>query len=92
MIVEEDELLANLENTRDSLENMATVGIAGGYREESFVAYMIAPQTSDEVLDLYREIDITQLQSLQMFPSNTVFLFRRLITFYLDRDERRIDR
>ena len=81
MIVEEDELLANLESTRDSLENMATVGIAGGYREESFVAYMIAPQTSDEMLDLYREIDITQLQSLQMFPNNTFFYLAGLSPF-----------
>jgi len=80
-VVEEEELLVSLETSRDSLENMANIGVAGGYRDKSFITYTVAPETSEKFLDLYRELDTTQLHSLKMFPKNTFFYMAGIAPF-----------
>ena len=71
-VVEEEELAKTLQNSRDSLENMGTVSIVGGYQEKQFKAYMIA-QISEKYFDVLKGIDISNVQSLSMFPKNTFF-------------------
>jgi len=61
---------------------MANIGMAGGYRENNFKTYIIAPQTSEDYLDLFKEIDTINLQSLHMFPK-ILFLFSRPGALYL---------
>ena len=80
-VVEEEGLAKTLESSRDSLENMSNIGMAGGYRENTFKTYIIAPQTSEDYLDLFKEIDIINLQSLHMFPKNTFFYLAGLVPF-----------
>ncbi|MEA2022582.1 MAG: hypothetical protein U9N08_08990, partial [Candidatus Caldatribacteriota bacterium] len=91
-IVEEEDLAKTLESSRDSLENMANIGIAGGYRENTFKTYIIAPQTPGDYLDLFKEIDIINLQSLHMFPKNTFFYLAGLAPFtWKEMKEKMID-
>jgi len=71
-VVEEEELVKTLQDSRDSLEDMGTVSIVGGYQEKQFKAYMIA-QISEKYFDVLKGIDISNVQSLSMFPKNTFF-------------------
>lgn len=71
-VVEDEELAKALQDSRDSLEDMGTVSVVGGYQEKQFKAYMIA-QISEKYFDVLNEIDINNIQSLSMFPKNTFF-------------------
>ena len=71
-VVEEEELAKTLKDSRDSLEDMGTISMVGGYQEKQFKAYMIA-QIAEKYIDVLKETDITNLQSLSMFPKNTFF-------------------
>ena len=71
-VVEDEELAKTLQDSRDSLEDMGTVSVVGGYQEKQFKAYMIA-QISEKYFDVLKEIDINNVQSLSMFPKNTFF-------------------
>jgi len=70
--VEEEELVKTLKDSRDSLEDMGTISMVGGYQEKQFKAYMIA-QIAEKYVDVLKETDISNLQSLSMFPKNTFF-------------------
>ncbi|GAH92691.1 unnamed protein product, partial [marine sediment metagenome] len=61
-----------LKDSRDSLEDMGTISGVGGYQEKQFKAYMIA-QIAEKYVDILKETDISNLQSLSMFPKNTFF-------------------
>ena len=71
-VVEEEELAKTLKDSRDSLEDMGTISGVGGYQEKQFKAYMIA-QITKKYIDVLKEADISNLQSLSMFPKNTFF-------------------
>lgn len=71
-VVEEEELANTLQDSRDSLEDMGTIGILGGYQEKQFKAYMIA-QIAEKYFDVLKEADMSNVQSLSMFPKNTFF-------------------
>jgi len=71
-VVEEEELAKTLKDSRDSLEDMGTISMVGGYQEKQFKAYMIA-QIAEKYIDVLKETDISNLQSLSMFPKNTFF-------------------
>ncbi len=71
-VVEEEELAKTLKDSRDSLEDMGTISGVGGYQEKQFKAYMIA-QIAEKYIDVLKEADINNLQSLSMFPKNTFF-------------------
>jgi hypothetical protein len=71
-VVEEEELVKTLQDARDSLEDMGTISGVGGHQEKQFKAYMIA-QIAEKYVDVLNETDISNLQSLSMFPKNTFF-------------------
>jgi len=71
-VVEEEELAKTLQDSRDSLEDMGTISGVGGYQEKQFKAYMIA-QIAEKYFDVLKEADISNVQSLSMFPKNTFF-------------------
>jgi hypothetical protein len=71
-VVEEEELAKTLKDSRDSLEDMGTISGVGGYQEKQFKAYMIA-QIAEKYVGVLKETDISNLQSLSMFPKNTFF-------------------
>jgi len=71
-VVEEEELAKTLKDSRDSLEDMGTISGVGGYQEKQFKAYMIA-QITKKYIDVLKEADTSNLQSLSMFPKNTFF-------------------
>ena len=71
-VVEEEELANTLQDSRDSLEDMGTISGVGGYQQKQFKAYMIA-QIAEKYVDVLKEADISNLQSLSMFPKNTFF-------------------
>jgi hypothetical protein len=71
-VVEEEELAKTLKDSRDSLEDMGTISMVGGYQEKQFKAYMIA-QIAEKYFDVLKEADISNVQSLSMFPINTFF-------------------
>ena len=71
-VVEEEELAKTLKDSRDSLEDMGTISMVGGYQEKQFKAYMIA-QIAEKYFDVLKEADISNVQSLSMFPKNTFF-------------------
>jgi len=71
-VVEEEELAKTLKDSRDSLEDMGTVSGVGGYQEKQFKAYMMA-QIAEKYLGALKETEISNLQSLSMFPKNTFF-------------------
>jgi len=71
-VVEEEELIKTLKDSRDSLEDMGTISGVGGYQEKQFKTYMIA-QIAEKYVGLLKETDISNLQSLSMFPKNTFF-------------------
>jgi len=72
-IVEDEELAKTLESSRATLENSGNISLAGGYQEKNFAIYMMALQKNDDFLNLFKEIDIIDFQSLHMFPKNTFF-------------------
>ena len=51
---------------------MGTISGVGGYQQKQFKAYMIA-QIAEKYVDVLKETDIINLQSLSMFPKNTFF-------------------
>ena len=71
-VVEEEELAKTLKDSQDSLEDMGTISGVGGYQQKQFKAYMIA-QIAEKYVDVLKETDIINLQSLSMFPKNTFF-------------------
>jgi hypothetical protein len=71
-VVEEEELAKTLKDSRDSLEDMGTISGVGGYQEKQFKAYMIA-QITEKYIDVLKEADMSNVQSLSMFPKNTFF-------------------
>jgi len=79
-VVEEEELAKTLKDSRDSLEDMGTISGVGGYQEKQFKAYMIA-QIAEKYLDVLKETDISNLQSLSMFPKNTFFYLGGVLPF-----------
>jgi len=79
-VVEEEELAKNLRDSRDSLEGMGTVSGVGGYQEKQFKIYTIA-QIAEKYIDIFNEVDITNLQSLSMFPKNTFFYLGGVLPF-----------
>ena len=79
-VVEEEELAKNLRDSRDSLEGMGTVSGVGGYQEKQFKIYTIA-QIAEKYIDIFKEVDITNLQSLSMFPKNTFFYLGGVLPF-----------
>ncbi len=72
-VVEEEELVKTLRDSRDSLEDIGTISGVGGYQEKQFKAYITA-QITEKYVDVVKEINISNLQSLSMFPKNT-FLY-----------------
>ena len=72
-VVEEEELAKTLQDSRDSLEDIGTISGVGGYQEKQFKAYITA-QITEKYVDVVKEINISNLQSLSMFPKNT-FLY-----------------
>jgi len=79
-VVEEEELAKTLQDSRDSLEGMGTVSGVGGYQEKQFKIYTIA-QIAEKYIDIFNEVDITNLQSLSMFPKNTFFYLGGVLPF-----------
>ena len=79
-VVEEEELAKTLKDSRDSLEDMGTISGVGGYQEKQFKAYMIA-QIAEKYIDVLKETDISNLQSLSMFPKNTFFYLGGVLPF-----------
>ncbi len=79
-VVEEEELAKTLQDSRDSLEGMGTVSGVGGYQEKKFKIYTIA-QIAEKYIDIFNEVDITNLQSLSMFPKNTFFYLGGVLPF-----------
>jgi len=75
-VVEEVELAKTLKDFRDSLVDMGTISGVGGYQEKQFKVYMIA-QIAEKYFDVLKEADISNLQSLSMFPKNTFFCLVR---------------
>lgn len=73
-VVEEEELAKTLKDSRDSLVDMGTISGVGGYQEKKFKVYMTA-QIAEKYVDVLKETDISNLQSLSMFPENTFFYF-----------------
>jgi len=71
-VVEKEELAKTLKDSRDSLEDMGTISGVGGYQEKQFKAYMIA-QIAEKYFDVLKEADMSNVQSLSMFPKNTFF-------------------
>jgi len=69
---EEEELAKTLKDSRDSLVDMGTISMVGGYQEKQFKAYMTA-QIAEKYFDVLKKADISNLQSLSMFPKNTFF-------------------
>jgi len=78
--VKEEELAKTLQDSRDYLEGMGNITLIGGYQEKQFKAYMMA-QLPDEYLDIFKDIDLNNLQSLKMFPKNTFFYLGGLVPF-----------
>lgn len=72
-VVEEEGLAKTLQDSRDSLEDIGTISGVGGYQEKQFKAYITA-QITEKYVDVVKEINISNLQSLSMFPKNT-FLY-----------------
>ena len=79
-VVEEEELAKTLQDSRDSLEDMGTISGVGGYQEKQFKAYMIA-QIAEKYFDVLKEADISNVQSLSMFPKNTFFYLGGILPF-----------
>ena len=79
-VAEEEELTNALQDSRDSLEDMGTISGVGGYQEKQFKAYMIA-QIAGKYVDVLKEADISNLQSLSMFPKNTFFYLGGVLPF-----------
>jgi len=77
-VVEEEELVKALKDSRDSLEGLGTISGVGGYQEKQFKVYMIA-YMPEKYLDILKDLDISNVQSLSMFPKNTFFYLCALL-------------
>ena len=86
---EEEELAKTLKDSRDSLVDMGTISMVGGYQEKQFKAYMTA-QIVEKYFDVLKKADISNLQSLSMFPKNTFFYLGGVLPLYLGRDKGRL--
>jgi hypothetical protein len=79
-VVEEEELARTLKDSRDSLEDMGTISGVGGYQEKQFKAYVTA-QIAEKYFNALKEVDISNVQSLSMFPKNTFFYLGGVLPF-----------
>ena len=79
-VVEEEELARTLKDYRDSLEDMGTISGVGGYQEKQFKAYVTA-QIAEKYFNALKEVDISNVQSLSMFPKNTFFYLGGVLPF-----------
>jgi len=79
-VVEGEELTKTLKDSRDSLEDMGTISGVGGYQEKQFKAYMMA-QITEKYVEVLKETDISNLQSLSMFPKNSFFYLASVLPF-----------
>jgi len=73
-VVEEEELVKTLRNSRDYFKDMGTISCIGGYQEKQFKAYMVA-QIAEKYFNIFKKADVNNLKSLSMFPKNTFFYF-----------------
>jgi len=78
--VVEEELARTLKDARDSLEDMGIISGVGGYQEKQFKAYMTA-QIAEKYFNALKEVDISNVQSLSMFPKNTFFYLGGVLPF-----------
>ena len=79
-VVEEEELARTLKDSRYFLEDMGIISGVGGYQEKQFKAYMTA-QIAEKYFNALKEVDISNVQSLSMFPKNTFFYLGGVLTF-----------
>lgn len=77
-VVEEEELVKALKDSRDSLEGIGIISGAGGYQEKQFKAYIMA-YMPEKYLDMLKYVDIGNIQSPSMFPKNTFFYLVALL-------------
>ncbi len=77
-LIEKEEVAKTLRDSRDSLEGMGPLSVAGTSLEKQFKAYMIA-KTSAEYLNMFKDLDLSDLRSLSMFPKNTFFYLGSLM-------------
>jgi hypothetical protein len=73
-VLEKEELVKTLKDSRDSLEGIGLINIVGGYQNKQFKAY-ITTQISEKYLNIFKDIDLVNLQSISMLPKNTFFYF-----------------
>jgi hypothetical protein len=73
-VLEKEELVKTLKDSRDSLEGIGQINIVGGYQNKQFKAYMTT-QISEKYLNIFKDIDLVNLQSISMLPKNTFFYF-----------------
>jgi hypothetical protein len=73
-VLEKEELVKILKDSRDSLEGIGQINIVGGYQNKQFKAYMTT-QISEKYLNIFKDIDLVNLQSISMLPKNTFFYF-----------------
>ncbi|MCK4240198.1 MAG: DUF3352 domain-containing protein [Candidatus Atribacteria bacterium] len=77
-LIEKEEVVKTLRDSRDSLEGMGPLSVAGVSLEKQFKAYMIT-KASAEYLDMFKDLDLSNLRSLSMFPKNTFFYLGGLV-------------
>jgi len=77
-LIEKEEVAKTLRDSRDSLEGMGPLSVAGVSLEKQFKAYMIT-KTSAEYLDMFKDLDLSNLRSLSKFPKNTFFYLGGLV-------------
>jgi hypothetical protein len=73
-VLEKEELVKILKDSRDFLEGIGLINIVGGYQNKQFKAYMTT-QISEKYLNIFKDIDLVNLQSISMLPKNTFFYF-----------------
>ena len=73
-VLKKEELVKTLKDSRDSLEGIGLINIVGGYQNKQFKAYMTT-QISEKFLNIFKDIDLVNLQSISMLPKNTFFYF-----------------
>ena len=71
-VIVEDELINTLVDSRDSLEGMGNVIMMGGYQKNQFKSYTMA-ELSEKYLEIFKNANLQEMQSLSMFPKNTFF-------------------
>ncbi len=77
-VVEEEELIKALKDSRDSVEGIGIISGVGGYQEKQFKAYIMA-YMPEKYLNMLKDVNISNMQSLSMFPKNTFFYLGALV-------------